>query len=358
MACLCVSSGGLAAAQETSPYHFHGYGEMHFNRPKIGTMSQGAGDEIDFHRMVFGFGYDFSEKIRLDFELDFEHAFTEPELEYAQVDFDLLPGLTLRGGNLLIPVGPLNEFHEPPLFYSVERPYVQRSIIPTTWQENGAGVVGRVLDNRLAYRAYAVSGLDGAKITSLDGLHDVSSKGAEAKANDFAGTGRVEFTPIRELTVAASGYFGGADQDEPGLGKVEVDIAEGDFHFQIQDIDLTGVFVRTKITGARQLSLAAGETIGKAMQGWYGEAAVHTLKRLLPETSHDLVLFGRFEKFDTNHEVPAGFVQNLKADREIFTFGLAYYPIDRVTVKSDLELWKDGTDDTVSRFNLGLAFMY
>ena len=169
------------------PWRLHGYGELHFNHPQLGAMSQAAGDEIDIHRWVIGLAYDFSDRIRMDMELDFEHAADELEFEYGFLEFDLKPGLAARVGSVLMPVGPLNEFHEPPLFYSVERPYLEQFIIPTTWQENGAGIVGRAFQNKLAFRAYATAGLDASKITALEGLHDVSSKGAESKIEDWAG---------------------------------------------------------------------------------------------------------------------------------------------------------------------------
>src|SRR5574341_1860549 len=136
--CLFPAVGHTQDEQEKEvPWHLHGYGELHFNHPQTGAMSQAAGDEIDIHRWVIGLAYEFSDRIRMDMELDFEHAFSEPEFEYGFLEFDLPPTLSARVGSLLMPVGPLNEFHEPPLFYSVERPYVERSLIPTTWQENG-----------------------------------------------------------------------------------------------------------------------------------------------------------------------------------------------------------------------------
>ena len=43
-----------------------------------------------------------------------------------------------------MPVGIINERHEPPVYYGVERPFVDTVIIPTTWFEVGAGVHGEV----------------------------------------------------------------------------------------------------------------------------------------------------------------------------------------------------------------------
>ena len=148
---LHTSAPSPASAEEDAEkrLQFHGYGEFHYNNPETGTMDQSATSEADVHRFVLGWTYEFTPVIRLDAEIDYEHAAREIELEYAHLDYDLSPTTSLRVGSLLMPVGPLNEFHEPPLYYSVERPYVQRSIIPTSWQENGLGMVGRAANGSL-----------------------------------------------------------------------------------------------------------------------------------------------------------------------------------------------------------------
>jgi hypothetical protein len=346
--------------EEAGKFQFHGYGEIHYNNPKIDTMSSGAGNVLDFHRLVFGWEYEFSENLRVEGELDYEHAAKELELEEAYLEYDLLPAMSLRVGTLLIPVGPLNELHEPPLYYSVERPYVERYIIPTTWQENGVGVAGQVGGSRVSYRAYVTAGLDATRMTSLGGLHDVSSKGSESKADDLAGTARVVFSPARGLTLGGSGYYGGADQRTPGLGKVTVSIASADARFRRSGFDFRAVLDRVTVDGADRLSaLLAPETIGKVMQGWYAEAGYDVLRRDREEgEGRSLVFFGRREKFDTNEEVPAGFARNPAADRAVTSGGIAYYPIEKVAFKADIEHWKDGAGAKLNRVNLGAAFMF
>jgi hypothetical protein len=357
-----VGATSPAAAEEegeTGRLQFHGYGEVHYNNPQTGTMSSGAGNELDFHRFVLGWEYEFNENIRVDAEIDYEHAARELELEYAYIEYDLMPALALRAGSLLMPVGPLNEFHEPPLFYSVERPYVERHIIPTTWQENGLGLAGQAREGRVSYRAYVTAGLDATMMTALNGFRGTSSKGSESKADDLAGVGRLEFSPARGLTVAGSGYYGGADQRTPGLGKVTISILSADVRFRRSGLDLRGVYDRVSLDGADSVSAFVGETIGELMQGWYAEAAYDLLRRDRGEARvRSLIFFGRHEEFDTNEEVPTGFPRNPAADRTVTTGGIAYYPIEKVAFKADLEHWKDGTGAKLNRVNLGAAFMF
>jgi hypothetical protein len=351
--------GAAEPEEETGRLQFHGYGEVHYNNPQTGTMSGGAGNELDFHRFVLGWEYEFDGNLRVDAEIDYEHAARELELEYAYIEYDLMSALALRAGSLLMPVGPLNEFHEPPLFYSVERPYVERFIIPTTWQEIGVGVAGQAAEGAWGYRAYVTAGLDATRMTTIDGLHDVSSKGSESKADDLAGVGRLEFTPSRGFTLAASGYYGGADQRTPGLGDVTLTILSADTRYRRSGFDLRGVYARVLLDGADRVSALVGETIGEVMQGWYAEAAYDVLRRDHGEGGRrSLVLFGRHEDFDTNEEIPAGFTRVPAAERAVSTAGIAYYPIEKIAFKADFEHWKDGAGAKLNRVNLGAAFMF
>ena len=358
-----ISQTALARAEEDEDLlgklQFHGYGELHYNNPKIDTMSSGAGNVIDVHRFVLGWEYEFTENLRVEAELDYEHAAKELELEEAYLEYDLLPAVSLRVGTLLMPVGPLNETHEPPLYYSVERPYVERYIIPTTWQENGLGVAGQLHDGTVSYRAYVAAGLDATRMTSLGGLHDVSSKGSESKADDLAGVGRVEFLPARGLTIAGTGYYGGADQRTPGLGKVTLVIQEIDARFRRAGFDLRLASTALSLDRADRVSAFVGETIGRLMFGVYGEAAYDLLRRDRSENGgRSLVVFVRRELLDTNDEVPAGFTRNLAAHRAIHSGGVAYYPMEKVAFKTDFEHWQDGTGAQLNRVNLAAAFMF
>jgi len=338
--------------------HFHGYGEVHYNNPKDESMTHKDGVKLDFHRFVLGWSYEWNDSIRLEAEIDFEHAATELELEYAYLEFDIAPEASLRVGSLLMPIGPLNEFHEPPLFYSVERPHVQKNIIPTTWQENGFGIAGRAINGKLGYRAYLVSGLDGNKFKSISGIRNGRSKGSKSTADDLALVGRLEYSILPKFIVGGSLYVGGVDQDNTAINKdVRLVIFDIDARYKFQGFDIQGVFVQNSIDEADKLSTVTGETIGEKMQGWYIEVAYDLLK-LTEIKDKRLMTFIRREAFDTNYKVPSGFTKNQAADREIWTVGVAFYPISKLVFKGDIELWEDGTNDKIGHINLGVAFMF
>ena len=129
-----------------------GYGELtyeNFKGTKDDGTPSGKRDQADFLRSVIYLGYKFSDRVIFNSELEFEHASTgkggEASVEFAHLDFLLHPAANLRMGMVLIPMGWVNEQHEPVTFHGVLRPDVERFILPTTWRENGVGVFGEPL---------------------------------------------------------------------------------------------------------------------------------------------------------------------------------------------------------------------
>ncbi|MEE8328454.1 MAG: hypothetical protein V3R54_00830 [Thermodesulfovibrionia bacterium] len=332
--------------------HFHGYGELHYNN----TGEEGKNDKMDFHRMVIGWTYHFNDWIVLDAEVDFEHAATEMELEYAHISFLFSDAFNIRMGSMLMPVGYLNEFHEPTLFYSVERPYVQNNVIPTTWQEGGVGIFGSPHPD-LNYRLYLVGGLDASKFKASSGIRKGRGKVASAKGDNLAVVGRIEYGGIPGLNLGISGYLGDAAQGDSALGDATVSILEGDIRYRWKDLELTGLVVSVNVDDTDKINTKTGQVIGEEILGWYAEGAYHLGKSFLPE-NQDLVLFVRHEQFNTQKKVAASLTADPANDRKVTTFGLTYFPIPQVAVKADLESWENGAGTDWHQSNLGVAYMF
>jgi len=64
-------------------------------------------------------------------------------MEQAFLEFDVNDNNSIRAGIILVPIGIINETHEPSTFYSVERNNIEKYIIPTTWREGGVSLTGR-----------------------------------------------------------------------------------------------------------------------------------------------------------------------------------------------------------------------
>ena len=196
--------GGASAA---SKVHIGGYGEVHYNNYR----EHDNDDQIDAHRFVLYFGYDFSDKVRFASEFELEHALAgdgkpgEVELEQAYIEVDTSANSKLKTGIFLVPVGIINETHEPNTFYGVERNQLESRIIPATWWEAGV-MFSQSLGGGFSYDIAAHSGLnmwdDGSM--AANAIRSGRQKVAEAVANKGAFTGRVRYAGIPGLDIAAS----------------------------------------------------------------------------------------------------------------------------------------------------------
>ena len=171
-----MSGGAAAQTSANQPAEpstgLSGYMDFHVNKPEHEDAT------IDFHRFVLLVTHRFSDRIRFVGELELEHAFVEGleqggelELEQAYVDFLISRQLNVRAGMLLMPIGIINERHEPPVFYGVERPFVDTFIVPTTWFEAGAGVHGEI-GRGWRYRTFVAAPLNAREFSAEEGLRE------------------------------------------------------------------------------------------------------------------------------------------------------------------------------------------
>ncbi|MBI4444291.1 MAG: hypothetical protein HY645_00160 [Acidobacteria bacterium] len=345
-----------------------GYGEMLYenfnNRNESGTRTFQP-SRFDFLRAVLYTGYRFNEKFLFNSEIEFEHASTgrggEASVEFAYVDYLAAPYLTLRGGLVLIPMGLTNEFHEPTAFLGAKRSETESRIIPTTWRENGFGVLGSA--GKFQYRAYLVNGLTAAGFSS-DGLRGGRQKGATSLATDMAFVGRLDVMPTPGVFFGGSLYSGESDQGQfSDRGRqLEVNTTIGELHGQVQahGFDLRGLFARavlddvSGLNSARQLTGKA--SIGETLEGGYLQIGYNALTRF-SETVR-LTPYYRFEKLNTQDEVPSGFLPDPARNRTFHTFGLEFRPIRPVVIKGDYQWLKNRADSGLNQLNILLGYAF
>lgn len=311
-----------------------GYGEIHFNNKESGKT-----DEIDAHRFVMYLAHDFNDKVRFFSEIELEHSLAgdgepgEVELEQAYVEWDYADQHSARMGLFLVPVGIINETHEPETFYGVERNNVESRIIPATWWESGVMLGGNIAPG-LRYDVGVHSGLE----TEMFDIRAGRQKSAQATAEEFAYTGRLKYTGIAGLELAATvshqedllqGQVAGADQASGLLYETHAAYQAGPF-------GLRALYAQWDIDGDQ------AEAIGRDEQkGWYLEPSW----RLTPK----LGVFTRFSEWDT--EAGSG------SDSEVeeFVVGFNYWLVESVVLKAD---WVDQQNGTGDGFNLGLGWSF
>jgi hypothetical protein len=246
-----------------------GYGELHLNM----LENQATGEEtnmLDFHRFVLFYGHRFNDRLRFTSELEIEHAVSggdepgEVELEQAYIEYDWAAGHSLRAGIFLMPVGILNETHEPPTFYGVERNPVESNIIPSTWWEGGLALNGRFAD-ALRYDFAVHSGLN----TSAEDRYAVRAgrqKVAKARFDAPAYTGRLRWLGVPGLELSASvQYQDDVTQElDPLAGSAW--LFSGHAAWQFGGFGLRALFARWSLAGPGPEAVGADR-----QEGWYVE---------------------------------------------------------------------------------------
>lgn len=365
---LPADEDGFAPAALANPVTLGGYGEMHYSRvqPEDGQVE----NEIDFHRLVLYVGRQLSDDFSFYSEIEVEHAIAgdgkvgEISVEQAYIDYRLLYAssgageLILRTGIVLVPMGIINQWHEPPIFHGVERPSVDKVIIPSTWREGGIGVVGKP-HPKVNYELYVLGGLNPQKFAAKDGIRGGRQKVGEARADALAIAGRAEFLPTTQSTIGVSGYFSMAgknadavDADVPVLG-VAVD-ARGKFagiearaEFAMFTIGDTDVLNAVRDADGNPITNVADRIMGA-----YVELAYNVLRAA--NTDKELLPFARVEYYDTNPDDDTRTIMDIVA-------GLTYRPIPQVAFKGDVILRRPGGDvdgDNATLLNLGIGFLY
>jgi len=354
------SYGQSSDAPRTGP--ISGYMEMHLNRPEGGPAI------LDFHRFVLLFSHRFSDRIRFVGELELEHAFVEGleeagelELEQAYLDFLISRPLNFRAGMVLVPIGIINERHEPPVFQGVERPFVDTVIVPTTWFEVGAGVHGEIGDG-LRYRGYVLAPLNALEFSADEGLRNGRQKGAEANVRNAAFAGRVEYFGLRGLQLGVSGWHGDSSFAVPRLD-TKVWVAEADARYRAGRTELRAQYAHVGIGDAGRLNEAIERTTGvspnvaRQLRGFYAEAAYKVWES---GPGRDLALFTRYENFDTQFRMPAGYLPLEEFDRTAWIAGATYYPDPDVAIKIDYTTLKSrsGFVRLPRSLNIGIGWWF
>ena len=353
-----------------------GYGELlyeNFAAVREDGTASGKTDQIDALRGVVYVGYKFSDRFLFNSEIEVEHGSTAESgsvsLEFAYIDFGFSDPVGARGGLVLLPMGLVNEQHEPTTFLGTERPETERFIIPSTWREIGVGLFGAA--GGFSYRGYAVAGLDAvsggssnAIGFSAEGLRGGRQKGSKAVAENFAGVARVDYTGKLGLMVGGSAYLGNSGQGATTTAGQVIDgltfIWEGHAQYQAYGFDLRGLFSMALVDDVPQLNEAQGfsgnESIGERLVGWYVHGGYDVLRSV--STRHQLIPYVRYEQIDTQDRVPTGFAANPANDRTILTLGTAWKPIPNIVVKGDYQIQRDAANSGLNQWNLSMGYVF
>lgn len=355
-----------------------GYAQIDYNQPFDKDVRRNG--VLDVHRLVMLFGYQFSNRTQFVTEIEYEHV-QEVYIEQAFLQHRFLPWLNFRGGLVLIPMGIANEYHEPPTYNGVERPFIDNVISPTTWRELGVGFTGTVLPASIKYQLYVVNGFNGyngtGRLNGSNGLRSGRQKGAESYISAPNLTAKLEYYGIKGLNIGLSGYFGDtqstlyngilkddnnaisrADSSVVGINMIGIDarLTRGAFQLrgQYYYVSLNNTEEYNKFTAVN----GNPNNLGSAMLGYYLEGAYNVLKHV-PSTSYELTPFLRYERYNTHHAVAGNLAKNNAFDKRAIVAGLGWTLAPGAVLKADVQWVKSEADPKSAKaFNAGIGIMF
>ena len=367
------------------------YGEIKYgNRqnPAAGGQWQSG---FDAHRLVLLPTYQITDNIIFNAEIEFEHggiAFDADdkrrgavEVEQLWVDFKIVDWFNWRAPGIdLVPIGYINQHHEPTQFYSVNRPEIYNGLIPSTFRVPATSVYGRIADG-VSYQLQVSPGLEdfgdgfdkrtdantvaaGGYIAGITGLGALGS--ARPPTGDFrqlhnglAYSGKLDFAPpfVPGLAWSTSVYYTanttprGAYSDTGDLlGRSSLTLFDAEFRYRVPQtgLELRGEYTRATFGNPANLRANndsdSGNNVGKSMYGYSGEIAYHIAMGKILNSEWEAVPFYRYTYenlqtagyagTDVNTPTGAGQVQ-------FHTAGVAVFPSPKLVLKATYQRVKN-----------------
>ena len=325
-------------------YSIGGYGELHWNR-ELDKDGETTKNLMDFHRFIIYYGYNWTEEWSFKSEVELEHNFVqdgdgELELEQAYVNYHT-DKWGFQGGVILPTVGLLNEYHEPPLFFSVERPDYSKYIIPTTWFGNGFALYGNVADFNL--RLAILEDLEGEGI-STSGISGARGKGYKTTGYSLVKNLSAVYTGINGLRLGGSLTFNDAPiNDEPDTS-ISVQMFEVNAKYNANNIYAVFEYGQNSFEGNNFTSLL------KTSSGYYLDLGYNIGSMV---NCNKLIPWLRVSNVSTDVDTDSKIADYMR-------LGLTWWPIDNIAFKMDYgtKTIKSNSENPMTQFNLGLGYNF
>ena len=337
-----------------SPLSIGGYAKMDYYH----KSNEGAdnGSNIDVYRFIPYFGYKFTDNIIMNAEIEFEHGGVEDGasgdgyvvVEFLYLDFLINNNFNIRVGNQLMPMGLINERHEPTLFTTVQRPNTSKQLIPSTWHESGLMAYGQITDN-VSYKVGAFSALQlgrGDALATKDKNNwlresRLGSFRADNKAGEdigLAGVARVDYTG-NNLFIGASTY-------------VDSSLIMADIHFDYKKDAFRTYGVYTQTSRSETIVGEPEKAKGGFINVGYDILSLTKFQNKMP-------VFVQYETVSAQDAITGGTSVD---STDTVTVGINYFPHEQVVLKADYAMSKDNAKasnvDETDTFSLSMGFIF
>ena len=343
-----VTSGPAAKLAEwASKTSIGGYGELHYNNHSSDNSADSK-NEFDLHRFVLFAGHQYNDKLRFFSEFEIEHSVAgegqsgEVEVEQAYVEYDYADNHRAKAGVFLIPVGMLNETHEPETFYGTERNPIEKNIIPSTWWEGGAMFSGEISEG-LSYDAGAHSGLYISPSAGNYKIRDGRQKVSKANGDDLAYTARLKYTGAPGLELATTvQHQGDIWQGEKLSGKEGISalLIEAHVAYKNGPFGFRALYAHWDLDSDIEIIQAGADE----QEGWYVEPSY--------QITDKLGVFARFNQYDNT----AG--GNQRSEKKQADLGFNYWIHEQVVLKVDYFDQNNDSGAEYKGYNVGVGWSF
>lgn len=393
-------------------FRFGGYGEilanfMDYGVNRFSGISYGNTKEhrnsISIPRFIVAFDYKFDSKWILGAEIEFEAGGTgtaieleqsengeyeteiekggEVALEQFHITRLIHPAFNVRAGHLIVPVGLTNTHHEPINFFGTSRPEGERTLLPSTWHENGIEFFGTFGRNytKFSYQAMIVAGLNANGFDRNTWV--ASGKQGVFETDNFTSpgyTGRLNYEGIPGLRVGGSFYYcvdAGSNSDKSqtyaSIGKIPVRIYTGDFQYRNKYVTARGNILYGNLGNSKQLSsintrlpnqspYSRLTPIAKNAVSYGGEVGVN-IRSFFKENSKipTIYPFARYEYYNPQEKGEAGQTMEKRCQISMWTAGLNWFALPNLVVKADYTTRRigGGSYNSENEFSLAIAYI-
>lgn len=413
-----LATGFTVSAQEKtdnalSRLSVGGYGEavmsrnfysQHFNRYRdpLTYKDDKSHGRFDLPHVTLNLGYDFGRGWTMGMEIEFEHGGTESAVEIdadesGEYEAETEKGgevaleqfwinksfsdgrFNVKAGELIIPVGEINQHHLPNEFFSVYRSEGEAKLLPNTWHQVGLSLWGSLPQWR--YEAIFTSGLDAERFGHDCFVHYGATSPYEYKlANVYAGAARIDNYSVKGLRLSLSGYYGYTFRNTERKAGASYDdchgaLAIGSFGFELNrwNLIVRGNGTYANLSDAERItafcnaypkhtqqdgSPSKHSPIGSSAYSFGGEAGydVFSIFDALRQ-KQKLYVFGRYEDYNTyatGNKKVAYTYDHVKR----MSFGINYKPIPQIIVKAEwAKRYLDSAYNDEPSISLGVMFV-
>lgn len=355
-----------------------GYGQIDYNQPISNGRIQNG--NLDIHRMVLLFGYRFNDRLNFVTEIEFEHV-KEVYIEQAFLNYSFSNYLQVRGGLMLVPMGIINEYHEPTTYNGVERPLIDKYIAPTTWREIGIGLTGSFSELSLKYQAYLMNGFSSYGGSGLfsgkSAFRGGRQKGIESIIKTPVLASRVEYFGVLGLNVGLSAYIGKTQsslfKDLDKNKSIDVLTADSsivsinmfgfDAQYEKKGFKFRGQLYYSMVNNTYNYNVFTSSDntfndLGKSQYGYYVEVSYDVFHKS-SKIKSQLLPFVRYTSYDTQYTVEEGINKNPDYEIQAITAGFGWKPVAGVIVKTDMQFSKSASDSEYNKvFNAGIGVWF